>query len=218
MSKSIASAYPSLSWGLSDSYDFGETIKDRVRMVGNEIYFTSEVDAESIDRLVTLLVESIDSGSGNNSLVRREGPVKVVLYIDSPGGLVKDCFKFVDTVDMLKRAGRLHLTTVSLGMVASAGTLMACIGNERYVTPNTICMIHELFGGNVGTYTKLTSGMKCLAHLHETIISIYLKNNSKISRDKLTDYLAKETWFTAEEYVNEGFADGLYANSATSAK
>jgi ATP-dependent protease ClpP protease subunit len=216
--------FMSLSWGAAasggaglSSYNFG-TIKARVRSSGNDIYYCSEVCTESIDALMTELLTVVSTGepSSTSSLLPIKAgalaPRRVTLYIDSPGGIIKDCFKFIDFVNVLRSNGRLHLTTVIVGMAASAATLMACIGDERYISPLASAMVHELFGSNYGTFTQITSGIKRLTNMHESIIGIYLQHNAVITREALVDMLMRETWFTAQEYLEAGFVDGLIGN------
>jgi ATP-dependent protease ClpP protease subunit len=207
--------------GLS-SYNFG-TVKTRVRSCGNDIYYCSEVCTESIDALMTELLNAVNAGdsSTSSSLLPAKAadrlPHRVTLYIDSPGGIIKDCFKFIDFVNVLRGDGRLHLTTVIVGMAASAATLMACIGDVRYISPLASAMVHELFSSNYGTFTQITSGITRLTNMHESIIGIYLQHNQKIMREKLVDMLMRETWFTAEEYVEAGFVDAVIGGKAPAA-
>lgn len=193
-------------------YTFGGTA-DRVKSLKNEIYFTSDVSADSIEALIkemnTAIRASKDSKTGVLSRASSSSN-RIILYIDSPGGTLKDCFKFIDCVEIMKRLHGVHLVTVCTGMVASAATLMAIVGDERYVTENATCMIHELFGGNIGTYTQLSSGMKRLSMYHKRILDLYERNNSTLTRDNIADLLQKETWFDAHEYVAMGFAHGVY--------
>lgn len=205
----------SMEWcGLPSSstqYTYG-TPSERVKAIGNEIFFTSTISTDTINRLIDELVKLADkSVVGTLSSGRQQtSPTRVTLYIDSPGGSVKDVLKYVDFVHILRRRGRLHLTTVIVGLAASAATIMACIGDARYVTMHSTCMIHELFGGSIGTYTQLTSGMKYLKHMHDTIVSIYMSTTKKCSKEKITDMLLRETWFTPQEYMDKGFVDGFF--------
>jgi ATP-dependent Clp protease protease subunit len=192
------------------SYTFGK-VADRVRVSENDVFFTSEVDTDSIDLLLNEITKIADKSSSSSLSGRagKDGPVRVTLYVDSPGGMIKDIFKFVDYVRILRRRGRIHLTTVIVGLAASAATIMASMGDVRYVTSSSTCMIHELSAGNYGTFTHLTSEMKNIKHLHDTIVDIYVSANSKVTRESLSDMLLKETWFTSQEYVEAGFADSI---------
>ena len=185
-----------------------------VKSFNDEIYFTAIVDCTSIESLIKefyTVVQAQDKqqcamlSNGNAGAAKR-----ITLYIDSPGGILKDCFKFIDFINIMKRVHKLHLVTVCTGLVASAGTLMAVIGDERYVSENATCMVHELFGGTIGTYTQLSSGMKRLSSWHSRLLGIYQRHNKKIAPHQLTTLLEKETWFDPQEWVEWGFAEGIY--------
>ena len=203
-----------LKWSVPVSdkaYSFGIS-SDRIKSINNEIYFTADVDGYSIEQLIRefhIVIQNLNKTNTNGLNVNKDKK-KIILYIDSPGGTLKDCFKFVDFIDIIKRVHNVHLVTVCTGMVASAATIMAIVGDERYVTENVTCMIHELFGGTIGTYTQLSSGMKRLSIYHDKLINIYLSHNKNISRNKIIDLLKNETWFTSKEYIENGFADDIY--------
>lgn len=67
-----------------------------------------------------------------------DGARKVVLAIDSPGGLVSGCF---DTADEIRAACDAHgaeLVTYVDGMAASAAYALACVASRVYVPPTGI--------------------------------------------------------------------------------
>lgn len=222
-----------LSWGIqhsdsgSSTYEYtSNTASSRVRAVGSEIFFTSEVCTDSVNALIAEIMNVIGgrTETASRSIIDSDSAAatvpaskRVTLYIDSPGGIVKDCLKFVDFVTIMRNDKRLWLTTVVHGMAASAATIMACVGDERYIAPSALAMVHELFGGSVGTFTQITSGMKRLNAMHNAITGVYLKFNKRITREQLCDLLLKETWFTAEEYVDVGFADAIFCGRAATA-
>jgi len=194
------------------AYVFGEAY-ERVKSFNNEIYFTSEVDVGSIDALIKELNTVIQRLNQNQSgvfICSSTQRKRIILYIDSPGGTLKDCFKFIDFIEAMKGVHNIMFVTVCTGLVASAATLMALTGEERYVTRNVTCMIHELFGGTMGTYTQLSAGMKHISIYHKKLISLYLEYNSKLDETAIVDLLKKETWFDAQEYIDSGFAQAIY--------
>lgn len=200
------------TWGASDvsAYTFG-SVTERVRAVNNEIYFVSVVDGQSIEALIKQIndVRATLATQSSSTLSKAERK-SIVLYIDSPGGSLKDCFKFIDFVDIMKKTHDLRFVTVCTGMVASAATLMALVGDERYITENAICMIHELFGMSIGTYTHLSAGMKRLSMYHEKLVNLYCRHNSKLDRNTVNEMLRRETWFDANEYIEHGFVQAMY--------
>lgn len=211
----MASGFVHMRWVApvpETAYTFGEE-EDRVKSFNNEIYFTSEVDVGSIDSLIKELLTVIQRLNQTQSAVFTcaSGQRKrIILFIDSPGGTLKDCFKFVDFIEAIKKVHNIVFVTVCTGIVASAATLIALTGDERYVTGNVTCMIHELFGGTMGTYTQLSAGMKHVSIYHKKLINLYLKYNSKLDEAAIVDLLKKETWFDAQEYVDNGFAQAIY--------
>jgi ATP-dependent protease ClpP protease subunit len=200
--------YTSIAWG-GDIAD--GIIKDGiVRSNNNEIFFSGGVTASSINSLLTELDAVISKvAKAQTTLIQNTNNslVEVILYIDSPGGSVKDCFKFVDHIDILKKNHNLHLTTVCNGITASAGTLMALVGDKRYITRHSIYMIHELFGHSIGTFTHITSRIKHINMLHDNIVELYVKYVPGLDREHLLKLLQTEGWFSAIECQNMGFAE-----------
>ena len=45
--------------------------------------------------------------------------------------------------------------------------------------------------------------------LHNRIIDIYMEHNKKNNKEDLLDLLKNETWFSAAEYIEAGFADDI---------
>lgn len=189
------------------------TSESVIRSYNNEITFASNVNAKSINDLIKIFDETINTLKTNNisSMSKMNtDKIVIVLYIDSPGGKLKDCFKFIDYVKIIKKIHNIKLITVGMGLIASAGTLMHIIGDEKYITENSQYMIHELYSGTVGKYTECLSWIKAMKDTHDKLLSIYLTNNSKIDKDKLEVLLKNESWFISSECVEYGFADGIY--------
>jgi len=200
--------YTNIAWG-GDITD-GNVREGVVRSNNNEIFFNGGVTSVSINSLLTELDTVISKVTkAQTTLIQNtnNNPVEIILYIDSPGGSVKDCFKFIDHIDILKKNHNLNLTTVCNGIAASAGTLMALVGDKRYITRHSVYMIHELFGQSIGTFTHLTSRIKHINMLHDNIVALYLKYVPSLDREKLLNLLQTETWFSAQECQDMGIAD-----------
>jgi ATP-dependent Clp protease protease subunit len=93
-------------------------------------------------------------------------------------------------------------------LVASAGTIMCVIADEKYMTANAHAMIHELSSGNSGRYTQMVSYTKHLDQLENCLMSVYL-TKTHVSKKKLIKLLKNDTWYTAAEYLKHGFIDGI---------
>lgn len=184
-----------------------------IRACNNEITFNGDINAKNINDLIKLIDDTIVSLKSKNtsSMSNKIDEIELILYIDSNGGYLKDTYKFHDYINIIKRIHKVKLTTVGMGIIASAATLMHAIGDEKYITSNSEVMIHELYTGFSGKYTECKSYLKSMNDTHEKLIKIYMKSNKKnITREKLEELLRAESWFTAEEYIELGFADSIY--------
>jgi ATP-dependent protease ClpP protease subunit len=193
------------------------SIVNEVYSKGKEIYFTAEVNDNNITSLIKEFQNVFDKQQTKDNGVKgfyedkeENNSPNITLYIDSTGGSVSACFKFVDYIDIVRKQKKISkLTTVITGTAASAATLMAVIGDEKYITKSGTAMIHELSSFNVGQYHRLTSHMHILDCLHKRIMEIYMENTKK-TKEQVEDFLMRETWFFGKEYVEGGFVDGIY--------
>jgi ATP-dependent protease ClpP protease subunit len=193
-----------ISWGGILS----ENNKADVRHHNNEVFFYSTINSESINLLINAINSVLEKQiEKQKSLLNEDNNCcKVILYIDSAGGTIKDCFKFIDYINILKKNNKIHLTTVCTGCVASAATLIALIGDIRYITELSTYMIHELSCASVGHYTHVASQMKFINSLHENIINLYQKYIPELSREVISSLLLAETWLSALECEKMGIA------------
>jgi ATP-dependent protease ClpP protease subunit len=203
-----------MNWKTRNCGDkYNEDDLNLIITTNDEIYFTAEINTANINKLISSfnkVVQELKSKNTSIMTTNNNKKININLYIDSPGGELIATFKFIDYINNVRKIYNIHLTTIGIGMIASAGTLIFAVGDKKLVTENATCMIHELFAGNVGKYTELISGIKYLKDLYNKIINIYLISNTKINKEKLLDYLKSETWFTSSEYIEDGFADGLF--------
>lgn len=189
---------------------YNDIVEDIIH-INNEVYFTASITPKSICKLINEVNTIIQQNKTNNSsmMSNSNNIININIYIDSPGGSLVPTFKFIDYITIIKRVHNVSITTIGIGMIASAATLIFAAGDKRQLTSNTTCMIHELFSGNSGRYTELISGIKYIKDLHTKIINIYKKSNPNISEEQLNNYLKSESWFTANEYLELGFADEI---------
>lgn len=178
---------------------------------GNEIYFNSAITFESINNLIKEVQNCISLIISNNtSNYSNNNEIELLLFIDSNGGCVSSAFKFIDFINIIKSKGKIKsLTTIITGKACSSGTLLALVGDKRYITKNAYCLLHELSAGIIGTYTMCSSYIHLLNFLHKRIVELYM-TISGLSIEEIQKMLLKETWFTSEEYLALGLVDEIY--------
>ncbi|MEQ3600879.1 Clp protease ClpP [Bacillus thuringiensis] len=93
-----------------------------------------------------------------------------------------------------------------LSLAASAASIIAMAADEIVMRTGSRMMIHEASTIAYGNKQDIQKTLNALEAYDESIVSIYQQKTGK-SREEITDLLEAETWFTAEQAVQEGFAD-----------
>jgi len=180
---------------------------------GNDISFNDTINNDSIIRLIKLFIIIVDKSikdTESGKSVEEKSRIDIKLYIDSTGGCVKDAFKFIDFIGILRKSNNIHLTTIGIGRILSAATLIFLVGDVKCLTSNVEIMIHEI--STAIKYTNITyiiSRTDAQMKTNNKMINLYLASNKKIKRNDLEQLLRKESWLNAEEYIELGFADEI---------
>lgn len=128
----------------------------------------------------------------------------IKLSINSPGGSVFDALAMFNAL-------RQHPATVEvtvMGVAASAASLVAMAGDKILMPDNAFMMIHWPWQPAVGNAAELRELADGLDKIGESLVTIY-SNRSGQTPDKIRELLAAETWMTAQEALDLGFADEI---------
>ncbi|WP_147565138.1 head maturation protease, ClpP-related [Clostridium tyrobutyricum] len=133
------------------------------------------------------------------------GDIKTLnVYINSGGG---DVFAGQAIYSMLKRDD----ATVNVyidGLAASIASIIAMAGDNVKMPKNAMLMVHNpwSFGmGNANDFRKLADD---LDKVRESMISVY-EDKTGMEKESIVELLDAETWMTAEEALEFGFADEI---------
>ena len=134
-----------------------------------------------------------------------ENPNKdIAFYINSPGGVVTAGLAMYDTMQYI----RSPVSTVCIGMAASAGSLLLMAGakGKRFALPNSQVMIHQPSGGAQGQATDIEIQAREIIKTRARLNSLYALHTGqpidRISRD--TD---RDRYLTADEAKDYGLVD-----------
>lgn len=129
---------------------------------------------------------------------------EILVHINSEGG---DIFSALGLHNLLKKRGA---KCVVEGVCASAATLIACGTSEIVMCKNSLMMIHEPLADlfNLFTASELEKVKNTLEKIREMIVEIYVERTGK-SSEEIANLMAAETWFNAEEAVENKFADRI---------
>lgn len=94
------------------------------------------------------------------------------------------------------------------GIAASAASVIAMAGDEVFMSPVAMMMIHNPVTVVFGETEDLKSGIAMLSEVKESIINAY-ENKTGLNREKISRMMDAETWFSAKKAVELGFADNI---------
>jgi len=126
------------------------------------------------------------------------------VYINSEGG---DVFAAQAIYSMIKR----HEATVNVyidGLAASAASVIAMAGDNVYMPANAMMMIHNPWTVALGNSDEFRKIADDLDKIRESIVATY-EAKTGLETKKIEKFMDKETWFTAEEAFEYGFADEI---------
>lgn len=133
------------------------------------------------------------------------------LRINSPGG---DVF----AAQAMAQALREHPARVVAhidGYAASAATEVAVAADEVIMAPGAMYMIHNAWTIAIGNKSDFLDTAALLEKVDITLAQAYADRTGGDIK-QITEWMDAETWFTAQESVDAGFADSI-AESKTKA-
>ena len=170
---------------------------------GNNIYFTGPVSTESCKMLSESLIKLNDK-MVKFKTINGPGDEKINLHIQSPGGSIMNTFYIVDLIDGLET----DVHTYVDGYAASAASLISVSGKKRFMTKNSLMLIHQLSSGKEGKLDELDDEMKNLNLFMKMAKDIYI-SKTKINPEKLNSMLRHDIWLTSDECKNLGLIDEI---------
>jgi ATP-dependent Clp protease, protease subunit len=134
-----------------------------------------------------------------------ENPNKdIAFYINSPGGVVSAGLAMYDTMQYI----RPELSTVCVGLAASAGSLLLTAGRKgkRYSLPNSNIMIHQPSGGFSGQAADIEIHAREILKTRDRLNKIYQKHTGQ-ELTKIETAMDRDRFMTPEEAKEFGLID-----------
>ena len=121
----------------------------------NNIYLYGDITPESCEQLKNKLNE-LNFNGRLFKISYNSDPPPINIHIQSSGGTLMNSFYIVDLIESLE----IPVNTYVDGYSASAATLINVVGNKRYMTKNSMMMIHQLSSSSQGKYENLNDNSK----------------------------------------------------------
>jgi ATP-dependent Clp protease protease subunit len=131
----------------------------------------------------------------------------VVLRINSGGGDVFNGLAIHADLEKHKNAGHNVRVEVS-GIAASIASIIAMAGSEIVMAPGAFMMVHNAWTVGIGNRHDLAEVVSTLTKIDDVLANIYTgrtKSGIRTVRQMMND----ETWLTAKEAVDAGFATSI---------
>ena len=170
-------------------------------------WFRVENSAEDADETDIYVYDSIGGWFGMYSdefihALKAVTTSKINLRLNSPGGSVFEGIAIANAI-------RNHPATVTVyvdSLAASIAPVIALAGDRVVMMPQSQFMVHNASGGCYGDATEMTKMADLLDKQSLNIAKAYAEHTGRPLAE-WQDYMADETWFTAEEAVAAGLAD-----------
>jgi len=191
------------------AYDiYSRLLKDRIVMLNGP------VDDHSANLIVAQML-FLESEKPNTD---------INFYINSPGGSVTAGLSIYDTMQFIS----CDVNTIVLGQAASMGSFLAQAGTtgKRYVLPESRTMIHRVSSGTRGTsgsvhvqeleFEDARRRFEESKRLNSRLTELYVRHNTAGKQyEELFETMKFDTFLSAQEAVENGFADRVIENRAS---
>lgn len=126
----------------------------------------------------------------------------IVIRLNSGGG---DVFEGIEIYNYLKSLSN-HITIEVTALAASAASLVAMAGDKIIIRTGANMMVHEASTMAFGNKSDIQKTLNALTAIDTSIVDIY-HDRTGLDREEIVNLITNETWLTADEAINKGFAD-----------
>ncbi len=176
------------------SFDiFSRLLRERI------IFLGSAIDDDVANSIVAQLL-LLDSENSEKD---------IMLYINSPGGVITAGMAIYDTMKLIKS----DVSTICLGDAASMGAFLLSGGTKgkRLALPNARIMIHQPLGGAKGQATDIEIEAKEILRMKKMLNELLAEHTGqKVERIKKDT--ERDNFMTAEEALEYGLIDKIIRN------
>lgn len=167
--------------------------------IDNDIYFYSSINQQSAFELEKTIIK-IDKIAVQHNIT----DIPINLHIQSYGGSLHHTLYLIDLIKNLKTPVHTYVD----GFAASAATLLSCAGKQRFITKNSIMLIHQLSSGFEGKYNEIHDENENINNLMGFIVQFYLENTN-IKLDELRALLKRDLWLDSSKCLSFGLVDKI---------
>ena len=130
----------------------------------------------------------------------------IMLYINSPGGVITAGMAIYDTMKLIKS----DVSTICLGDAASMGAFLLSGGTKgkRLALPNSRIMIHQPLGGAKGQATDIEIEAKEILRMKKMLNDLLAEHTGQ-KVEKIKKDTERDNFMTAQEALEYGLIDKI---------
>ena len=156
-----------------------------------------------------MLGDGVSAKTIRDTLKMMDDEDELLVRINSPGGNVFDGVAIKTLLD-----GWSGPVTVQIdGIAASAASFIAMAGDQVRMATGSMLMIHDPWSVVVGNAAEMDKEAGVLRKVAGELAAAYAGKTGK-DVEEIRQAMAEETWYTAEEAVAFGLADGVIEQRA----
>lgn len=129
---------------------------------------------------------------------------ELVVEINSPGGDVMAGLGMYNMLRNWAKDGK-SVTTRVTALAGSIASIVALAADKREMPKNTFAMVHSVSAGAWGTADDLRDAADMVDKVQVSVRNIYV-DRMGVPEAKAVEIMAKDTWLTADECLEMGFA------------
>ncbi|MDY0000735.1 MAG: ATP-dependent Clp endopeptidase proteolytic subunit ClpP [Polyangia bacterium] len=167
---------------------FSRLLKDRIVFLGTEI-------DDTVANIVIAQMLFLES----------EDPDKdIMLYINSPGGVVTAGLAIYDTIQYV----RCNVSTICMGQASSMAAVLLAAGEtgKRFILPHARVMIHQPKGGAIGQASDIEISAREILKNRERLNEILAKHTGQ-AIDRVRKDTDRDFFMDASEAISYGVVD-----------
>ena len=166
------------------------------------LFLSEEITTERANALVASLL-----------LLDADDPSRQIdLYINSPGGSVRDGLAIIDAMHCIQAP----VSTICIGTAASMAAWVLAAGESglRYATPHAEVMIHQVIGGYRGSADDVRIYADRILRDQRTMVE-ELSHYTGQTIERIQQDIIRDCFMTAEEAKDYGLIDQIIAPQAS---
>ena len=167
---------------------FSRLLKDRIVFLGTEV----DDDLANVVIAQLLFLDSEDPGKD------------IMLYVNSPGGVVSAGLAIYDTIQYLTA----DVATYCMGQAASMGSFLLAAGTKgkRYALPHARIMIHQPLAGFQGRANDIEIHAREILQARDLLNELYAKHTGQ-PVDRIKHDTERDNFMSAAEAREYGLID-----------